>query len=308
MTKLEDRLKHELGDWFEWLPKAWQEKIDDDVALDFDAVDDEAELEDDERIWPQETNPDGPKDAHLFKAFQDLAPSDVKVVIFGNDPYTRISQATGRSFEQGDLSDWKTDLATGRRVSPSIKSIVTAAAALAPGGVGYGLTDVRKLIEEDASAGRRQPVWFCHYELERAINDDAVKLPVPTEIFDYWTRQGVLWLNRTLTYTKWLDENQQDTHRSSHRRMWAPFTKEILITVVEEAKSRPVVFVLWGSSADDLAEDIEKIRKSRNISKRNVRTVSTGHPQWAEGYFRVGNPLLQINYALKSSGKQINWS
>ena len=308
MASLEERLREELHDWYDRLPESWQGAIGDELSLDFDAVDDEAWLDDDDRIWPQETNTNGPASAHLFKAFQDLAPSEVRVVIFGNDPYTRITQATGRSFEQGDLTDWASDLSVKGRVSPSLRSILCAAAALNPSTAGYGLTDTRKLIEEDKSDGRRQPVWFCHYEFERAIEDGAITLPKPTEIFGHWARQGVLWLNRTLTYTKWLDENQQDTHRASHQRLWAPFTLQALTTIVEEAKTRPVVFVMWGSSADDLAGIIENIRESRNISPRNVLKVATGHPQWVEGYFRVGNPLAQINYALGPRASRIDWT
>lgn len=307
MASLEDRLREELEDWFGRLPAAWRPHFE-DVMPDFDAVDDSAELEDHEQIRPQETNAGGPAGAHLFKAFYDLAPSEVRVVIFGNDPYTRLSQATGRSFEQGDLTDWAYDIMLERRISPSLKSLVCAAAATDPKSAGYGLTDRRKMIDAESTEGRRQPVWFCHIELARAFNDGAISLPAPTDIFAYWAGQGVLWLNRTLTYTKWLDEDDQDTHRSSHQRLWAPFTEQAITTIVEEAKRRPIVFVMWGSSADDLAEQVDAIRKSRNISRRNVRMVFTGHPQWAEGFFKVGNPLTQINYAVGASGPRVKWT
>jgi hypothetical protein len=49
-------------------------------------------------IWP----------ANVFRALNDLDPAHVRAVIFGNDPYTKVEQATGRSFEQGDIGDWKT--------------------------------------------------------------------------------------------------------------------------------------------------------------------------------------------------------
>lgn len=306
MASLAERLRAELGDWHERLPQAWRDSFD-EVQLAFDAVDDEAELADDEAIWPQETNDGGPEGAHLFKAFAGMAPKDVRVVVFGNDPYTRISQATGRSFEQGDLKDWAEDLQVARRVSPSLRSLICAAVATSPQAAGYQLTDLRQLQEADERAGRRQPTWFAHVELDRLVADNVVGYPSPTEIFDYWAGQGVLWMNRTLTYTKWLDRNNEDTHRSSHQRVWAPFTRRALETFVELARNQPIVFVMWGSSADDLVPEINEIRDRLDVSPRRILYATTGHPQWVEGYFKVGNPLTQVNYLLRAHGHQINW-
>lgn len=58
-----------------------------------------------------------------------MRPEEVSVVIFGNDPYTRVEQATGRSFEQGNLTDWVKDVQVRRRISPGLKSILCAAAS-----------------------------------------------------------------------------------------------------------------------------------------------------------------------------------
>ncbi|HWT14076.1 MAG TPA: hypothetical protein VN231_15080 [Allosphingosinicella sp.] len=304
MARLRDRLEAELGNWASRLPEAWRARFE-GVALDFDSCDPSAELRDDEHIWPQETNEGGAPGAHLFKAMRDLDPSAVRVVIFGNDPYTRIGQATGRSFEQGDLEQWAEDLATPRRVSPSLQSLVCAALATTRGGAGYSLTDIRQLMP--AGGGNGQPIWFCHVELARAIRDGAVAPPAPREIFGGWARQGVLWLNRTLTFTRWLDDAEQDTHRSSHQKLWAPFTERALRLIAEEAAKRPIVVVMWGSSADDLVKRIREIAAEAGAPAGNVRVASTGHPQWPQGYFRVGNPLTQINYAIGGSGPLIDW-
>ncbi len=306
MGSLSLRLREELEDWYDRLPAGWQSLFD-EVQLDFDAVDNDAELADDEAIWPQETNAAGAPGAHLFKAFAGMAPQQVRVVIFGNDPYTRIGQATGRSFEQGDLTDWSVDLAAPRRVSPSLRSVLCAALAISPQSAGFGLTDRRQLQEVDPRAGRRQPTWFAHVELDRLVAREAVAFAPPNEIFDFWARQGVLWLNRTLTYTKWLDRNNEDTHRASHQRLWAPFTRRALEQLVELARSQPLVFVMWGSSADDLVAEIDRIRTQLGVSSRRILTAVTGHPQWVEGYFRVGNPFTQVNYLLREHGESIDW-
>jgi len=306
LATLKERLEAELGDWQARLPDAWRPRFD-GVALDFDACDPRATLDEGDRIWPQETNQGGAPGAHLFKACRDLAPEEVRVVIFGNDPYTRIGQATGRSFEQGDLAGWAADLARPGRVSPSLQSIICAAAATGPGADGYKLVDTTQAKPASGAPGS-QPVWRCHVELARAIKDGAVDPPAPGGIFGHWAGQGVLWLNRTLTYTKWLDADQQDTHRASHQRLWAPFTERVLELLADQARDHPIVVVLWGSSAADLAARLTALAAARHAPPGNVRTVSTGHPQWPEGYFRIGNPLAKINAAIGDSGPAIDWS
>lgn len=302
MAKLRDRLEAELGNWTSRLPQAWRDRFD-GVALDFAACDPEATLKNNEAIWPQETNAAGPPGAHLFKACRDLAPSDVRVVIFGNDPYTHIAQATGRSFEQGDLSAWADDILVSRRISPSLQSVLCAAAATGPNGTGYALTDVRR-----AAPGNDQLEWLCHRELARAIHDQAADLAPPREIFAHWALQGVLWLNRTLTYTRWLDDADQDTHRVSHQRLWTPFTARMLRILAEEARERRIVVGTWGSAADALVEQLKAIGEQMGTPASNIRVAGAGHPQQPNYYFRGGNPLELINNAIGSTGTQIKWS
>jgi hypothetical protein len=77
--------------------------------------------------------------------------------------------------------------------------------------------------------------------------------------------------------------------------------------LVDQARSRPLVIVLWGSSAADLGQGALDLAKARGLPAGAVRLVSTGHPQWPEGYFKVGNPLTQISYALGAEGAAIDW-
>ena len=293
MLKLSDRLRAELGGWQKMLPTAWREHLK-SAELAFDAVDSNAALAPAEKIWPQRTGT-SPR-AHLFKALKDLSPAEVRVVIFGNDPYTRVEQATGRSFEQGDLSDWMKDAQVRRRISPSLKSILCAAAATEKANADYDLTS-----KEDLDNGEEE--WLAHSELTRGLTAGKIKLPPPTKIFGYWAKQGVLWLNRTLTYTKWDEE-----HRLSHTRLWEPFTRRVLEVLVEQAKSkRPVVFALWGGPAKELERLIEELRQTAKAPEKFLRYVRTGHPQIPKNYFESDNPLAAINKELGATKYGIKW-
>lgn len=293
MAKLNQRLRDELGGWRKILPSAWKSYFK-DLELAFDAVDPNATISPGEKIWPQRTS-SAPR-AHVFKALKDLRPEGVRVVIFGNDPYTRVEQATGRSFEQGDLADWAKDVQVRRRVSPSLKSILCAAAATDKANSGYDLTSRQDLDDGDEE-------WLAHVELVKGLNGGAIKLPPPTKIFDYWAKQGVLWLNRTLTYTKW-----DDAHRLSHTALWSPFTRRVLEVLVAQAKEdRPVVFALWGGPAKELEPLIEELRQKAGTSAKAVRYTRTGHPQIPKNYFEADNPLAAINKELKKSGNEIKW-
>ena len=307
MTTLRERMQAELGNWRERLPAKWRPGFD-GVTLDFNCVDPACLLAPDEPIWPQENSPN--RSARLFKALDDLPPEKVRVVIFGNDPYTRIAQATGRSFEQGDLVNWARDIRTKGRVSPSMQTIVAAAAATAAANGRYELCNTRMLYDEPAApkepaadAPHAQPIWFAHVALALGLDDGVIKLPPPTRIFKYWADQGVLWLNRTLTYTKW-DTNQRD----SHRRFWEPFTNRMLELLVGQGADHPIVFALWGESAKQLDGVIRKLATRLKVKQTAVRTCKSGHPQWVAGYFQHGNPLVAVNKAIGRSGKPISWA
>jgi len=200
-------------------------------------------------IWPKS----------VFRAFHDLAPARVRAVIFGNDPYTKVEQATGRSFEQGDVTDWKTQFRT-KRVSPSLRNIVIAAM-------------------------RTKPAYAARSGLHVAQAIASGEIALPADLFAGWASQGVLWLNRTLTFSVW-----DDRIRDTHKRLWAPFTQR----AIEVLRTRRVAFVLWGG----IAQELEKAIGDATI-------VKAGHPQMSAGFFKLGNPLAAINAAIGPPG--IGW-
>ena len=113
----------------------------------------------------------------------------------------------------------------------------------------------------------------------------------PPDVWPGWAKQGVLWLNRTLTFSVF-----KDPEREAHKNLWAPFTSRVLRILVEEARSRPVAFVMWGGIARELEKPIVEQRDA--LGAANVKLVKTGHPQMAATYFAGGNPLAAINAAI----------
>ena len=248
---LRDDLAALLHAWRPELPPAWRPAFA-GVELPFHAI----PALPGGAIWP----------ASFFRAFRDLDPRRVRAVIFGNDPYTRVTQATGRSFEQGDVTDWKAQIRT-KRVSPSLRNIVVAA--------------VRTKVGPKPG-------------LEIAKSIASGETALPADLFARWAAQGVLWLNRTLTFSVW-----DDAIRAAHKAVWAPFTERVLRVLTGQAKSRPVAFVMWGGIAQELEKPI------RGAGAAHAKIVKAGHPQMAAGYFKDGNPLDAINAVL--GAPQIRW-
>lgn len=288
MISLRDRFRRDFGAWRDGVPSSWRPGFD-GVELGFDAVDPNVTIGDDEPIWPQAVNAGAPAGADTFKALRGLAPGGVRVVIFGNDPYTKLKQATGRSFEQGDLTDWAVDVKVHGRISPSLQSLLCASAATSPAHAAFDLLSRVDLDPDDDFN------WKSHGELTGGLVTGGIHLPPPTQIFDSWAAQGVLWLNRTLTYSRWLDE-----HRPNHTILWAPFTARVIRIVLQAAHERgvPTVFALWGGPAQKLQDPIAQELVTMGLPPTVARFTRAGHPQIPEGYFKDGNPLTAVNEQL----------
>ena len=109
---------------------------------------------------------------------------------------------------------------------------------------------------------------------------------------EYWARQGVLLLNTTLT----VRAGEAGSHQGHG---WETFTDEIIRTV--NAKSHPVVFVLWGAFAR---------KKKALIDTTKHHIVESAHPSplSAHNGFFGSRPFTKINTALVNSGlTPINW-
>jgi len=107
-----------------------------------------------------------------------------------------------------------------------------------------------------------------------------------------WAKQGVLLLNAVLTVRAHLP----NAHKG---KGWEQFTDAVIHQV--NRKDEPVVFVLWGASAQ---------KKARLIDAGRHTLVQSAHPSplSARAGFFGSKPFSRINAALRAAGKpEIDW-
>jgi len=122
---------------------------------------------------------------------------------------------------------------------------------------------------------------------------DDIGIETPTHgCLEHWAQQGVLLLNSTLTVRL----GCADSH-SGHG--WETFTDTIIAALGDS--QRPIVFVLWGTSA----------REKRKLIRGQQHTViESAHPSPLSAYrgFFGSRPFSAINRALIASGSEaIDW-
>ena len=144
----------------------------------------------------------------VFRALELTPPSEVRVVIVGQDPYHGPGQAQGLAFSVCD----------GQKLPPSLRNMLQEVAAD---------TGMPSQCRGDLSA---------------------------------WARQGVLLLNTALT----VEDGQPQSHAN---RGWEALTDALLAHVA--ASTEPVVFLLWGASAQ---------RKRPLLERGPHRVLTANHP------------------------------
>lgn len=250
MTSLREFMECELKNWqSSLLPQCWREDVG-DVCLNFDALDrttNENEMILCDNIWPRGHN--------IFKAFHQVCPNDVRVVIFGNEPYSKACRSTGRAFEQGDISSFNAE-----NIADSLRGLILA------------------VLMTRCSSGALDGLAGCG-ELESQ-----------SELFTSWERQGVMWLNTSMTYScEW--------HSRRHRKLWKPLLEKIIEILVNRSQDHPVIFVTWGGTA---TKTVKKIL-SDQCNADGYRVLQNAHPaSYGCRFFADQNPLLAINRKLRS--------
>lgn len=273
-TPLREALKKFATDWQDDLPSGWKGVLT-GVELDLDGVAANLKLGEGETIFPnRKGSPDAgaPVGAHVFKVFDRLQPKDVRAVIIGQDPYPRLSRATGRAFEQGDINDWS------KSVTTSMKSLLLTLAAQRTGKDKYFSTSAWPLLLDD-------------------IRNGVLTLPAsPAILFGSWEDKGVLLLNVGLTLSHFTPGGSPE--QRGHIQFWSPLIKRVIQYLVGR-KNKQLVLLAWGQPSS-------KVVKAAGVTNFPAWNVSAGvseHPHPAStAYWTAPNPLGKASELLKSFG------
>lgn len=288
MGSLRDELRQYLESWRSDLSPAWQEFFE-GVEPDLAAVDGSLASDAALPVIPGRRRsplPGAPAGAHVFRAFDGLDPGAASVVIVGQDPYPRISRATGRAFEDGALRGWD------GQVAVSLQRLMQSAIADR-----YGRPDL----------AREPGDWTRVQEL---LARGEIRLEPPGNYFDRLQQaHGVLFVNAGWTLTRFTPRGSPE--QAAHIAMWRPLMVRLLNGLAERGASR-IVFVLLGAFAQRLFDKsrVEERARDRGAWVRSVASVRHPHPNTSgpTGYLARGNPLARVNEALCAMGAdRVRW-
>jgi len=279
---LHEAMREILSGWRDDLEPAWRAVLG-DVEPAHDAIDAALVLEAWEPVFPARRGrayPGAPKGAHMLRAFDGIAPEDVRVVILGQDPYPCAAFATGRAFEAGNVARWRE---LEKMFSKSIRTWLQLVAAARTGDLSYAgsVADWDRLIA-DIEAGRT--------DIEPAA-----------EMMDPWVRQGVLLLNSSFTLSRFRVEG--DPHQvDGHLPLWRPVVAAVLGHLA--ARGTPTVFMAFG---DQAAAALAAAGIADGIHG-STAAILREHPARAEAVLALENPFLACNRALAALGAPpIRW-
>lgn len=124
-----------------------------------------------------------------------------------------------------------------------------------------------------------------------------------------WAKQGVLLLNRALTFSK-------EETLAARNKFWLPIINIIINKLIERKK--PLIIILWGNPANDIEQF--SFEKEEEYKKNNIFILRSSHPSnmgnaknntlkdGKIGAFSSAPNFKKTNELLKSLGeKEINW-
>lgn len=140
------------------------------------------------------------------------------------------------------------------------------------------------------------PVPPSLQNIYKELRDDlGIAIPTHGCLID-WAKQGVLLLNATLT----VRANEAKSH---HGQGWEIFTDRVVQLLCE--RNDPLVFLLWGKSAQDKFRHIQPVGKS---SPHLGLMAAHPSPLSAHSGFFGCRHFSKTNEFLKKSGKrEIDW-
>lgn len=279
---LKDAMYDILDGWREDLSPTWR-SIFAETKLGFDDMDLALMLEPWEPVFParrDQTFLGAPKTAHIFRAFDRIAPDAVTTIVLGQDPYPCPAFATGRAFEAGNVAGWRE---LEKMFSTSVRTFVQLIAAARTG---------------DPCYARSTEGW------DRLIHDiEAGNLDMePAEhIADRWVDEGALLLNSSFTISRFAVEG--DPHQlRGHLPLWRPLLLTVLRYLI--ARNSPIVVIGFGDQAASTL-----VKAGINQGKAgNVGCILREHPAFAESVFALENPFVASNRMLtEMGGAAVSW-
>lgn len=124
---------------------------------------------------------------------------------------------------------------------------------------------------------------------------EDVKVPSPKNgCLSPWAKQGVFLLNATLTV-------REGEPKSHFGKGWERFTDSVIQALADQ--KRPLVFMLWGKSAQDKVEKIHAKEKGHI-----VLTAAHPSPYSAERFFGCRHFSKANEFLIKTGQSPINWS
>lgn len=161
-----------------------------------------------------------PKPDLIFNVFTKMRPEEVRCVLYGEDPYPRITSANGIAFWDTEIQLWD-DKTNGNSLKNILKGLIVA----------QGLADYNTSINECRKIARDN-----HFM-------------TPPQLFEHWLNQGVFLINTALTFSSISDKKK-------HFEFWRSF-HSALIHALNVKKSSPY-YILWGKKAQQWDKIINK--------------------------------------------------
>ena len=279
---LRDAMLEILAGWREDIDPAWRATLN-GGSPDCDAIDPALTLEPWEPVFPARRGHallGAPKGAHIFHAFDDIDPADVRVAVLGQDPYPCAAFSTGRAFEAGNVAEWRE---LEKMFSASVRTFMQLIAAARTSDPDYAASTLAwKRLLADIEAGR-------------------IDIEPANRIADRWVGQGVLLVNSALTISRFTVEG--DPHQlRGHLPLWRPF----IAGVVRHLAGRgvPVVFIGFGAQAAE-ALGAAGIKEG---TAGAVGCILRDHPARGDAVLARENPFLLANRMLAAmDGEPVSW-
>ena len=288
-VKLRTTLRALLAGWEQDIPSQWRSVLQ-ETKLDWTSKSLDREVRPGETILPGRKSirlPGVPERAHIFRALENTDPAHVRAVLLGQEPYPKAHWATGRAFEQGNLEAWPEE---PRKVADSLRRLVQAMVSADAGNPAYGAGDRGwQLLIQDVRSGQ------C-------------RLIPPKELFDYLERQGMLFLNTSLTVSSiGLDDTPKENR--GHFHLWAPLVARVLRFLASRQHGH-MLFLLFGRHAEAVFDNSGARTAAQNAGAWETRADAVRHFHPAAitsngpAFLTLPNPFMAGNELLRRMGAE----